>query len=143
MSLENTVHYAFDTPQGRAEWNTTLPSGGAIIHLGPNYRAFTVGMFHHVRCLVILREYLDDLYSDKLTKYPSDSRRLQIASHCINNLRQMVLCNSDLRLETVRAARGHGLTVPEVTHTCLDWEAVYAVAEDNYEDFKKHILSNN
>lgn len=134
MSLENTAHYAFDTPEGRAEWDTTLPSGGAVIHLGPRQRPFTVGMFHQLRCLGIIRGILDDFYRDTNSHEISLDRSV-IAGHCMNYLRQMVLCSSDVRLETVRAAKGHGLTVPDVTHVCLDWEAVYRAAEENYQTY--------
>lgn len=135
MSVESSVHYAFDTPQGQTEWNTTLPSGGAVIHLGPMRRPFTVGMFHEIRCLGIIREILSDFYADTGPGAQIPGDQLRLATHCMNYLRQMVLCNADLRLETVRAAKGHGLTVPEVTHTCWDWEAVYLAAEENYMAF--------
>ncbi|KJA22685.1 hypothetical protein HYPSUDRAFT_66904 [Hypholoma sublateritium FD-334 SS-4] len=134
MSLENTVHYAFDTPEGRAEWDIILPSGGAVVRLGPRRRPFTVGMFHQIRCLGIIRDILDDLYRDTNSRAVSADRSI-IAGHCMNYLRQMVLCSSDVRLETVRAAKGHGLTVPDVTHVCLDWEAVYREAEKNYQTY--------
>ena len=141
MSVENTVHYAFDTPQGRAEWsNATLPSGGALVYLGPSYRPFTLGVFHNIRCLGIIREFLDDLYGEN--HFGEDTRRREIANHCMNNLRQMVLCNADMRLETVRAAVGRAIAVSEVTHTCLDWEAVYLAAEENHRSFKEYQKSN-
>ncbi|KAF9045156.1 hypothetical protein BJ165DRAFT_1347011, partial [Panaeolus papilionaceus] len=133
LSLENTVHYAFDTPLGRAEWNTTLPSGGAVLRLGPDKREFTLGMLHQIRCLGIIREILDDYYADESPN--AKFKKPQLAKHCMNYIRQMVLCNADLRLETVRAGRGNRLTVPEVTHTCRDWTTVYAEAEANHADY--------
>ncbi|KAF9524162.1 hypothetical protein CPB83DRAFT_820499 [Crepidotus variabilis] len=134
MSLENSLHYAFDTTQGRAEWNTTLPSGGALVYLGPHKRPFTLGMLHQIRCLGIIREILDDFYADDSPNAKVD--RPHLARHCMNYIRQMVLCNGDLRLENVRAAKGKRLTVPEVTHTCKDWSAVYAAADDNFHELK-------
>lgn len=138
LSLENTVHYAFNTPAGRAEWNTTLPSGGAVVYLGPERKPFTLGMLHQIRCLGIIREILDDFYMDQSPD--AKIQRPQLAAHCMNHLRQMVLCNADMRLETVRASRGHGLTVNEVMHTCRDWTAVYKAAEDNFLDFTQTSL---
>ena len=48
---EDSVHYALDTPTGKAAWKATLPRGGAVVHLGPDARPFTVSMFHQLHCL--------------------------------------------------------------------------------------------
>ena len=130
MSFENSVHFAFNTPLGREEWNASLPSGGALIHLGTHGEAFTVAMFHQIRCLAILGEILEDFYSnsDPQAKFS----RPRLAKHCMNYLRQMVLCNADLQLESVRAAKGNELTDWQVTHSCKDWSTVFRAAEENY-----------
>ncbi|KAF5360892.1 hypothetical protein D9756_004516 [Leucocoprinus leucothites] len=137
LSQENTVHYAFNTELGEAEWNATLPSGGSLLHLGPTYRPFTLGMFHEIRCLNIIRKTLADYYADE--SEDAQIRSPQLAHHCMNFIRQMVLCRANLRLEPVRAAKGNHVTAWEVTHTCQDWTAVYSAAERNYQDYLTHI----
>ncbi|KAG6836449.1 hypothetical protein H0H93_007881 [Arthromyces matolae] len=133
LSLENTVHYGFGTDELTiTAWNTTLPTGGAVVRLGPGGRQFTVGMFHRLRCVAILQEILADFYANESPLAQID--RPELAHHCMNYLRQMTLCTADLRLESLRASHGNQLTVPYVTHTCNDWEAVYHAAEMNYEE---------
>ncbi|PSR79917.1 hypothetical protein PHLCEN_2v6818 [Hermanssonia centrifuga] len=52
--------------------------------------------------------------------------------HCLNYVRQMILCESNLRLEQVKdspvglKADGLGLE-----HTCRDWSILYDIAEEN------------
>ncbi|KAI0367963.1 hypothetical protein BV20DRAFT_969795 [Pilatotrama ljubarskyi] len=136
LSQENTVQYALETDLGVAEWNATLPSGGTLLHLGPHFRPFTLSMFHQLRCLDIIRDIIVDFYMD--TSPDAQFKRPDLAQHCMNYLRQTVMCRADLRLEHVRASSGSGLTVPDVTHTCADWTAVYEAAEQNYQEYLAH-----
>ncbi len=133
LSHEDSVHWSIDTELGAVEWNATLPSGGAVVYLGPDRRPFTVSIFHQMRCLDILRDDIVDLYSD-----PSPDakvKRPRLVQHCMNYLRQTVMCRGDLHLETVRAPMGPQVTVSAVTHSCRDWTAVYQAAEGNYQNF--------
>jgi hypothetical protein len=131
--LENSVHYDVDTDQGAAEWNATLPSGGVTVHLGASAEPYTVAMFHELRCLNILREIFREYYADDAED--AQLPRAHLANHCMNYLRQMVMCRTDTRLQTVRASRGGGRTVLDVTRQCRDWTKVYEAAEENYADF--------
>ncbi|GBE89267.1 hypothetical protein SCP_1502750 [Sparassis crispa] len=133
MSHEDSVHYDFETPIGDAEWNATLPSGGVLLHLGPKLRPFSLSMFHQMRCLNIIRGGLAALYADGTPG--ARLRQPNLTRHCMNYLRQMVLCRADLRLESVRAPRGYKLATSEVTHACQDWNAVYSAAEENYAQY--------
>lgn len=133
LSHEDSFHYALETELGIAEWNATLPSGGAVLRLGPDHRSFTLSMFHQLRCLNIIRDTLVYLYHDRSAGM--ESRRARMAEHCMNYLRQTVSCRADLRLETVRAPSGGQVTASDITHTCKDWTAVYRAAEDNYERY--------
>ncbi|KAI0362153.1 hypothetical protein OH77DRAFT_1466556 [Trametes cingulata] len=132
LSQEDSVHYAVNTPLGRAEWNSTLPSGGHLIHLGPSKQAFTVSMFHEIRCLNIIREVLVAFYEDESAD-AGYGRRGDV-KHCMNYLRQIVLCRADLRLESIRSPVGSKKAVSDVTHECRDWATVYEAAETNYRE---------
>jgi len=49
--------------------------------------------------------------------------------HCLNLLRQVVLCASDTTLDPLSTASGtDGLGV---VHVCRDWQKVYDFVEDN------------
>lgn len=133
LSHEDSVHYSIDTPIGVAEWNATLPSGGALLYLGPDLRPFTLGMFHQLRCLNIIREVIVDFYADDSPE--AQIKKPVLARHCMNYLKQTVLCRADMRLESVRAPKGHQMTVSDITHTCRDWTPLYKAAERNYEEF--------
>ena len=137
ISRENTVHYTFNTRYADEEWNTTLPSGGTLLHLGPDLKPFTLGMFHEIRCLNIIRKTLAAYYADE--SEDSHIQNPQLAHHCMNYLRQMVLCRRSLRLQSVRASRGNHVTAWDVTDTCLDWTMVYDAAEKNYQDYLHHL----
>ena len=127
------MHYSLDTDLGVAEWNATLPSGGAVIYLGPDGCPFTVSMFHQLRCLDIIRDVVVEYYLDStLDALPS---KREIVQHCMNYLRQTVMCRGNLHIETVRAPSGPTVTVSAVTHSCKDWTAVYEAAEENYRKF--------
>ncbi|PCH39113.1 hypothetical protein WOLCODRAFT_34841, partial [Wolfiporia cocos MD-104 SS10] len=133
MAREPSVHYALDTPIAIREWNATLPSGGALLHLGPSFRQFTLSMFHQLRCLNIIREALVSLRVDPDTR--KEELNLELARHCMHYLRQMVLCRADTRLEAARSAKGQGVTVWDVTHECRDWSVVYDAAEENLAEY--------
>ncbi|KAI0775094.1 hypothetical protein BD413DRAFT_653610 [Trametes elegans] len=132
LTHEDGTHYAIDTPLGVAEWNATLPRGGALVRLGPDLRPFTLSFFHQLRCLNIIRGALMDVYRG----VPEETReKHRIVHHCLNYVRQTVMCRADTRLETVRAPTGRPITVSDITHTCKDWTAVYKAAEENYDRY--------
>ena len=133
LSHEDSVHYSLETDLGVSEWNATLPSGGTVIHLGPDGRPFTVSMFHQLRCLDIIRDVVVGFYLDNSPDARPGKR--DIVQHCMNYLRQTVMCRGDLHIETVRAPSGPTVTVSAVTHSCKDWTAVYDAAEENYQKF--------
>ncbi|KZV85735.1 hypothetical protein EXIGLDRAFT_775275 [Exidia glandulosa HHB12029] len=126
-ATEDTIHYALDTPLGHSEWDTTLPSGGGILHFGPSQRPFSISMFHQLRCLnVIGRELEVRANGDAAWKEPTP-----LSTHCMSYMRQMVLCRASTRLESVHTSTRPHVSVNAVTHTCNDWSAVYEAAERN------------
>lgn len=90
-------------------------------------------MFHQMRCLDIIRDVVVDYYLDSSPNARPGKRKL--VHHCMNYLRQTVMCRGDLHIETVRAPSGPTVTVSAVTHSCKDWTAVYDAAEENYRGF--------
>jgi hypothetical protein len=131
--MEDTVHYALDTPLGRAEWRARLPAGDGLLRLGPSGRVFTLGLFHELRCLDTIRFALDDIFSHPERATPDEDSQPPLVKHCMDYLRQMVLCHADLTLLNIKSVLGqaHSQT-SDITHTCKDFSAVFAAAEENY-----------
>ena len=138
ITIENSVHFALDSPLGSLEWNSTLPSGGGFLYLGENLEQFSISTFHQLRCLDIVRQ--------GLVKFRNEGRRHTpdaLVHHCMNYLRQMILCRSDLRLEHGRHL-SRGIAVSDVTHsTCKDWGPVFKAAEDNYRNYVQKLSPKN
>ncbi|OSC96432.1 hypothetical protein PYCCODRAFT_1448506 [Trametes coccinea BRFM310] len=135
IAHEDSPHYSVETELGIAEWNATLPRGGALLYLGPECRPFTLSLFHQLKCLNIIRDTSIDLYRDVSPLENIAESKYPLVCHCMNYLRQTTMCRADLRLETVRAATGGQMTVSDISHTCKDWTAVYEAAEQNYRDY--------
>ena len=132
MSYENSRHYSIDDPIGELEWNSTLPTGGAVIYLGPQRTPFTVSLFHQLRCLNIVRAGIVNHHSTNNNIHNDSMQDWALITHCMNYLRQMILCHMDVTMESVRTTVGRGITVWDITHTCKDWSVVYQAAERNY-----------
>ncbi|TBU51884.1 hypothetical protein BD310DRAFT_941351 [Dichomitus squalens] len=133
LSHEDSIHYALETDLGAAEWKSILPSGGSTLYFGEDLRPFTLSMFHQLRCLDILRDILVEFHYNKSPD--ATYKNPEMAKHCMNYLRQTVICRADTRLEHVRAASGPRVVVSDLTHSCKDWTAVYEAAERNYQYF--------
>jgi hypothetical protein len=139
MPQEDTVHYALDTPIGIAQWQTMLPGvGDGILYLGPNRRPFSISLFHQLRCLNVLREAIVPGLKHAGHGHRDVDEQSELVRHCMGYIRQMILCRSELRLENVRIPRARSVTNSDVTHTCQDWQAVYAAAEMNHREHTAH-----
>ncbi|KIJ63971.1 hypothetical protein HYDPIDRAFT_133254 [Hydnomerulius pinastri MD-312] len=128
---EDSHHYQLDTALGKMEWRALWPSGDGTISLGPSGRRFTVAMFHQLQCLDIIREELvatpnaDSSTSD-------DGRRWELTEHCMNYLRQMMLCHSEIALESVRSAVPPSIVdLTRSRYTCRNWTELYAAVEEH------------
>ena len=130
MTFENTLRYPLGVESGDDDWDASLPAGGGMIRLGKDKEEYSISMFHQLRCLAIIR---NDINRVKGMDNPVPGKLTQ---HCMDYLRQMVLCRADLRLESARNPYGPRIAVSDVTHSCKDWKTVYRAAEDNYQGIK-------
>jgi hypothetical protein len=80
-------------------------------------------MFHALHCLDAFRHALTDRRPDSFTPHHFD--------HCLNYLRQLVLCSADATLEPLdfREAANGSFNSPYFDRQCLDWSAVYSAME--------------
>lgn len=103
------------------QWDLQFPRGGGFVTLGPNKRKFGITMFHQLRCLGYIRQSIAAESADDM----------QYADHCLNYLRQMTLCHSDITLEP---AMDENLALDTSrTHTCKDWTALWLDVERNHD----------
>ncbi|KZT21746.1 hypothetical protein NEOLEDRAFT_1138941 [Neolentinus lepideus HHB14362 ss-1] len=133
MRISNTVHYSLDTAEAAEEFSKLLPSGGHLIHLDPDKanrepENHTVTLFHQLRCLDIIRqEYIGQ---------EENSTPSTMTHHCMNYLRQTIMCHPNLRLESVRFPTGPKSTTTQIYDAvCDDWREVYVAAENNYKTY--------
>jgi hypothetical protein len=123
MSLEESTHYQMVTIDSDDEWAALYPGNG-IIYLGEQKQAFSISMFHQLRCLDIIRKEIVRTFNTS-TQPPA------ITAHCINYLRQTVLCRADIYISPVLAFP-KPKPKPD-TFVCKDWEEVYKAVYHNQE----------
>ena len=117
----NARHYGIAEPEADDEWKALTPNNG-IIYLGLEKRPFSISMFHQIRCLDIIRKSI----RDRASKGPS-----KLDSHCLNYLRQMILCNSATEVDLFSGLNGQ---IPIYSmRTCNNWSAVYSEVQDNLD----------
>ncbi|KAI9060766.1 hypothetical protein FKP32DRAFT_1595089 [Trametes sanguinea] len=134
LTIEDSVHYH---PNNSAEWASTFPAGsGGFVRLGPRGRLFGVSMFHQLHCLDKMRRAV-------LAPPPSEWESWH-TQHCLNYVRQMLLCAANVRLEPVKEveARAGGKKEAKVDglgleHQCRDWSVLRRAAEENYLHWPK------
>ncbi|EJD46584.1 hypothetical protein AURDEDRAFT_164409 [Auricularia subglabra TFB-10046 SS5] len=107
-ATEDTQHYSLNGELGSLEWATLLPRGGGLLRLGPDDEVFSISMFHQLRCLDIIGHEL----MSRAGRPPS-----ALSHHCMNYLRQMILCRADTTLESAKNPHGPHIVVQDITHT--------------------------
>ncbi|KAL0945847.1 hypothetical protein HGRIS_012130 [Hohenbuehelia grisea] len=141
LTIENSRHYALDSPDADAEYQSMYPGEFGFLRLGPNKRFFGLAMYHQLHCLDSLRQTIihgaNGMHHDRDTR---SQKRASVphAHHCLNYLRQTILCAADLTLEpeVVPGSQevGEGLGV---THVCQDWSRVHEYAGRNAEEWAR------
>lgn len=131
MDVYDTAAYDL-TEVGQQEWQAMFPHGKHTVQLyddrngplppGMNSSTFTVALLHQMRCLA--------MYQVEYRKPQGDPKDIPpIIRHCLNYLRQEILCHMNTRLESSRnfkgqSKRGYALT-------CRDWTPVFKKVEEN------------
>ncbi|KAJ7217069.1 hypothetical protein GGX14DRAFT_561586 [Mycena pura] len=107
------------------EWSKILPAHGHVVHVAQDASAppepHTVTLFHQLKCIDIIRAQY---------KLPQSAPISLRTGHCLNYLRQTILCKSNLVLESVDDQFGHSDRNFYDT-VCRDWTALYREAERN------------
>jgi len=116
---DDPEHYSLKDMKASAEWESIIPEGAGVVHLGHASRPYMVSMWHQIYCLNHIRNALVE--GDHDTAY---------TEHCFHYLRQGILCAADTTVEPLsnkELGGGHTWQPPpgNVTHTCRDWQQVY------------------
>ncbi|KAF2828336.1 hypothetical protein CC86DRAFT_241323, partial [Ophiobolus disseminans] len=136
-TITQTFHYnrSFSYPPSEhtnRAWRNIFPAeGGFFIHptIAPTRSTFSV--FHQLHCLNALRgaywaSHRAALAGHKLvdTDLPVDIQESH-ARHCVDLLRQVLMCHADTTLEVVdeKINGVHGFRTP---HQCGNWEQLKA-----------------
>lgn len=128
LNVENTIHYQLNSSTTDAEWAAMIPPNGGIVYVGPTRQPFMPSIFHQLRCLNIIRQTY-------VAKEGASDELQSLSRHCMNYLRQMIMCRANLRLEPVVDPFGAHAVDPWGKLTCKDWRAVYAAHERNRRDY--------
>lgn len=126
------MRYQYNTTEGAEEYVRLLPSGGHTILLDhdqsgvlPHPAVYTVTLFHQLKCLDIIRQ--------KFATTTDGSPAL--VQHCLNYLRQIILCYPNLRLEPAINAAGNAMRGYDTV--CRDWSVIYEEAARNQQIMKQ------
>jgi len=95
--------------------------------IGGGYMA-SVEALHQLHCLDILRQATyEDYYKDKAEPWKDSPQTLRYhLDHCVDNLRQKLMCDADAGILTYVWVKGHPAPFPDfsVQHKCRDFDAL-------------------
>ncbi|KAI0631475.1 hypothetical protein C8Q77DRAFT_138846 [Trametes polyzona] len=126
LEIDSWTRYRLDSAQ---QWAPLHPGGG-VIHLGPDRDPYTVSMMHQLRCLDVVRDQLNR---------PKSERSEQPTRHCMNYLRQMLLCRGDLQLDPYQYPHKVRAVHPHAIRRCKDWRVIYDKVGENQRDHAEWI----
>lgn len=102
----------------------------------------TIDVFHELHCLNVIRE---QVYREYYPTRHSKRDQLEHANHCIDLLRQTLMCHGDVALQTFTWIEGYKWPWPNfsVQHECRKWDALQQWASQNYiPDLEGPILTH-
>lgn len=133
LTVEESDRFTLTGHPSDPQWARLAPASGGYVRLGPENRLFLVSMFHQLHCLRFFNWAFDPEFEGLYKIFATEDH----SAHCLNYLRQMILCSPDLTLEKGDfRTRNFALERSGSTHTCRDWSAVYDLMEDNWDRWK-------
>lgn len=111
------------------EWSKLIPSAGHLVYLKSDagqVKKHTVTMLHQFKCLDAIRRQYNG---------PPDAPLSPLTLHCINYLRQSILCRLDVGLES--ATNVWGTVAKSAEYVCRDWTELYKAVEQNQAGFQR------
>ena len=131
ISVEESVHYALLDPQSSEEWLWISTVGDGDLRLGPSQRLFGVGWTHQQHCLHYI---LDALQSPTA----AHGEHAEHPEHCLNHIRQYVLCDADITLEPANVLARNWTEERRIgDHRCVNWTTLRSEFRRNWKDWKE------
>lgn len=133
MTLQESIHFSLNSTDSvsSSEWFTLLdnPQGSfGIVRLGPRHRAFILTMRHQMHCIYNIQQGLTGRDHSSTTRHH--------VSHCLNYLRQTLLCAAEDGIEKGNfETRNYEKYKVGDTLVCEDWERVYNDLEENWKSW--------
>ena len=95
-----------------------LPNATSRIPANPSHYVTGLDVFHQLRCLDLIRKRLDPEYYVNDTQVRVD--------HCVDQLRQSLMCSSDTATMPWAWNKAREMTIPSArtTHTCRDFDGI-------------------
>jgi hypothetical protein len=119
-----------------ADWRSLFPQGqSGFVALGGTRERFAIGMYHQLHCLEVLRTGYAAGKGAAL-EYPGNGTIWDHhVNHCLNYLREVVLCNADTTLIPAIPEDGEFIaTSMGVVHRCKDWTQLREIVERNMDE---------
>ena len=124
MTVEESVHYQTLGFAVDNVWLSATSSSYGYLRLGPGSRLFDTTMSHELHCLRVLNLAFTEAWSLETGHI----------HHCLNYLRQSILCDCDLTLEPGDFERRDFTTTRMGgNHICRDWSVWYDIMDRNYK----------
>jgi hypothetical protein len=91
----------------------------------------TLDVFHQLHCLNEIRK---QIYRDHYPTQHSPSEQLEHADHCVDMLRQVLMCHGDVSIQTYEWIDDYRWPWPRfhTEHECRNWEAITEWAGQRY-----------
>ncbi|KAL2814808.1 hypothetical protein BJX63DRAFT_391661 [Aspergillus granulosus] len=117
--------------------NYNLASGVPIDNkTSPTEEGYLVSMYHQLHCIAVLKRTVSVMENpnNTLLYFPTTGQKifggmdLEHSNHCVEYLRQAVMCSGDLTLEPAEIIDGqvsHSVSGWGVEHQCRDWDYIY------------------
>ncbi|KAK1245972.1 hypothetical protein MKX07_005041 [Trichoderma sp. CBMAI-0711] len=98
--------------------------GAVSLNDGTDRVLFSLDVFHNLHCLNYIRQFMfrDDYYKKSFPESERDSQ-YDHAGHCVDVIRQSLICEGDISISTYDWKMDHLLPWPNfrVAHECVNW----------------------
>lgn len=88
-------------------------------------------MIHQLHCLDIIRE---EMFRER---HEDSTEPSPLSRHCLNYVKQMVLCHGDVQLEPKQYPNGTEAAAIDQIYECRDWIAVYDKVKESQAEHAK------